>query len=131
MAGENNAERESQDLQRVQKTNWVKPDPNSHRKAGSDGGQVQTESIGTGRKNSQGADSVHQPRRTIAGGILRQLIEENNDQLAYHSQQLEKLKHRRRQLDDLFNELTERESQPFPGSGNNEAPSPEPAKGQN
>lgn len=132
MVGENNAERESQDLQRVQKTDRIEPDTNSYREARPDGREVQSKSIRTGREDSQGADSINQPRRTIAGGILRQLIEENDDQLAYHSQQLEKLRNRRQQLGDLFNELVEKESRPLPGfNGNNEAPSPEADKGQN
>ncbi len=117
---------------RIQKTNRVEPDPNSYREAGSDGREVQVESIGAGRENSQGSNSINQPRRTIAGGILRQLIEENDDQLAYHSQQIEKLRHRRQQLDDLFNELIEKEARPFPSSnGNNEAPPQDSAEGQN
>lgn len=45
-------------------------------------------------------------RRTISGGILRQLIEENGIQLAHYKSEVERLERRQRQLEALFEELT-------------------------
>jgi hypothetical protein len=44
-------------------------------------------------------------RRTISGGILRQLIEENGIQLAHYRSEVERLERRQRQLEVLFEEL--------------------------
>jgi hypothetical protein len=44
-------------------------------------------------------------RRTISGGILRQLIEENGIQLAHYKSEVERLERRQRQLEVLFEEL--------------------------
>src|SRR5919202_979117 len=44
-------------------------------------------------------------RRTISGGILRQLIEENGIQLAHYKCEVERLERRQRQLEELFEEL--------------------------
>jgi len=44
-------------------------------------------------------------RRTISGGILRQLIEENAIQLAHYRSEVERLEKRQRQLEELFDQL--------------------------
>ena len=44
--------------------------------------------------------------RTISGGILRQLIEENGIQLAHYKSEVERLERRQRQLEELSEELS-------------------------
>lgn len=50
-------------------------------------------------------DPVNSPRRTIAGGILSQLMDEANNQLAYHEAEAERLKARLIQLQELLEVL--------------------------
>ncbi|GAB4209639.1 MAG: hypothetical protein Fur006_69550 [Coleofasciculaceae cyanobacterium] len=52
--------------------------------------------------------------RTISGGILRQLREEVEIQLAHHKTEIERLEKRKRELDELTDELTQKEARPFP-----------------
>jgi hypothetical protein len=57
--------------------------------------------------------------RTISGGILRQLREEVETQLAHHKAEIERLEKRKRELDELADELTQKEARPFPGEDSN------------
>jgi hypothetical protein len=52
-------------------------------------------------------------RRTISGGILRQLIEENGIQLAHYKSEVERLERRQRQLEALFEELRVKTGEDF------------------
>lgn len=52
-------------------------------------------------------------RRTISGGILRQLIEENGTQLAHYKSEVERLERRQRQLEILFEELRAKTGEDF------------------
>ncbi len=64
--------------------------------------------IRTGGAICQRGDSgepFRNSRRTISGGILRQLIEENGIQLAHYKSEVERLERRQRQLEVLFEEL--------------------------
>jgi hypothetical protein len=57
------------------------------------------------RQRGDSGESFRTSRRTISGGILRQLIEENGIQLAHYKSEVERLERRQRQLEVLFEEL--------------------------
>ena len=57
------------------------------------------------RQRGDSGEPFRTSRRTISGGILRQLIEENGIQLAHYKSEVERLERRQRQLEVLFEEL--------------------------
>ena len=57
------------------------------------------------RQRRDSGEPFRTSRRTISGGILRQLIEENGIQLAHYKSEVERLERRQRQLEVLFEEL--------------------------
>ncbi len=57
------------------------------------------------RQRGDSGEPFRTSRRTISGGILRQLIEENSIQLAHYKSEVERLERRQRQLEELFEEL--------------------------
>lgn len=57
------------------------------------------------RQKGDSGEPFRTSRRTISGGILRQLIEENGIQLAHYKSEVERLERRQRQLEVLFEEL--------------------------
>jgi hypothetical protein len=57
------------------------------------------------RQKGDSGEPFRTSRRTISGGILRQLIEENGIQLAHYKSEVERLERRQRQLEELFEEL--------------------------
>src|SRR5919199_3606918 len=57
------------------------------------------------RQRGDSGEPFRTSRRTISGGILRQLIEENGIQLAHYKSEVERLERRQRQLEELFEEL--------------------------
>jgi hypothetical protein len=57
------------------------------------------------RQRGDSGEPFRTSRRTISGGILRQLIEENGIQLAHYKSEVERLERRQRQLEALFEEL--------------------------
>ena len=69
---------------------------------------VRDNEVGTGgaiRQKGNSGEPFRTSRRTISGGILRQLIEENGIQLAHYKSEVERLERRQRQLEVLFEEL--------------------------
>jgi hypothetical protein len=81
------------------------PDSYKHRGSGQDGTAEENLSLRTGGENRSRSDCDRSPGGTTVGGILRELIDEVDEQSAYHSSQLQKLSDRRRQLEDLYREL--------------------------
>jgi len=69
-----------------------------------DGTRLENQPIRTGGEDCTRHDSARSPRGTASGGILRQLIEEADEQLAYHELQIKKVKQRREQLLKLYEE---------------------------
>jgi hypothetical protein len=57
------------------------------------------------RQKGDSGEPFRTSRRTISGGILRQLIEENGIQLAHYKSEVERLERRQHQLEELFKEL--------------------------
>ncbi len=57
------------------------------------------------RQKGDSGEPFRTSRRTISGGILRQLIEENGIQLAHYKSEVERLERRQHQLEELFEEL--------------------------
>ncbi len=57
------------------------------------------------RQKGDSGEPFRTSRRTISGGILPQLIEENGIQLAHYKSEVERLERRQRQLEALFEEL--------------------------
>jgi hypothetical protein len=57
------------------------------------------------RQRGDSGEPFRTSRRTISGGILRQLIEENGIQLAHYKSEVERLERRQHQLEVLFEEL--------------------------
>ncbi|HEY9665897.1 MAG TPA: hypothetical protein V6C91_03785 [Coleofasciculaceae cyanobacterium] len=77
-----------------------------------DGTRLENQPIGTGREDCTGHNSGCRLGGTTVGGILRELIDEVDEQSAYHSSQasyhnsqLERLSDRRRHLQQLYQEL--------------------------
>jgi hypothetical protein len=91
-------------VRRNQERRALLPDSYKHRGFGQDGTTEANLSVRTGRENRSGSDSGCRSRGATAGGILRQLIEEVDDQLAYHKLQIKKLKQKREQLLKLHEE---------------------------
>ncbi len=71
-----------------------------------DGTRLENQPIRTGGEDCTRHDSARSPRGTTAGGILRELIDEIDEQSAYLSSQLKKLSDRRRHLERLYQELS-------------------------
>ena len=57
------------------------------------------------RQRGDSGEPFRTSRRTISGGILRQLIEENSIQLAHYKSEVERLERRQHQLEVLFEQL--------------------------
>jgi|ERR671932_192400 hypothetical protein len=76
-----------------------------------DGTRLENQPIRTGGEDCTRHDSAHSPRGTASGGILRQLIEEADEQLAYHELQIKKLKQKREQLLKLYEEQQQKASE--------------------
>ena len=68
-------------------------------------GHDQIRTGGAIRQKGDSGEPFRTSRRTISGGILRQLIEENGIQLAHYKSEVERLERRQRQLEVLFEEL--------------------------
>ncbi|HEY9891914.1 MAG TPA: hypothetical protein V6D37_08940 [Candidatus Sericytochromatia bacterium] len=58
------------------------------------------------RQRGDSGEPFRSSRKTISGGILRQLIEENGIQLAHYKSEVERLERRQRQLEELSEELS-------------------------
>ena len=76
-----------------------------------DGTRLENQPIRTGGEDCTRHDSARSPRGTASGGILRQLIEEADEQLAYHELQIKKVKQRREQLQQLYEEQQQKASE--------------------
>lgn len=68
-------------------------------------GNDEIRTSGAIRQRGDSGEPFRTSRRTISGGILRQLIEENGIQLAHYKSEVERLERRQRQLEELFEEL--------------------------
>jgi hypothetical protein len=99
------AESQALRVRRNQEGRAFLPDSYKHRGSGQDGTAEENLSLRTGGENRSRFDSDRSPRETTTGGILRELIDEVDEQSAYLSSQLKKLSDRRRQLEDLYQEL--------------------------
>ena len=102
---EKDAKSQTLRVRRNQEGRAFLPDSYKHRGFGQDGTAEENLSLRTGRENRSRSDSDRSPRGTTAGGILRELIDEVDEQSAYHSSQLERLSDRRRHLEQLYQEL--------------------------
>lgn len=98
------AENKARGIRRKQKRGELCFDPNQPEGTHQDGAGKEDQPIRTGGENRSGSDSSCSPRGTASGGILRQLIEEADEQLAYHELQIKKVKQRREQLQQLYEE---------------------------
>ena len=92
-------------VRRNQERRALLPDSYKHRGFGQDGTTEANLSVRICRENWSWSDFNLSSRGTTAGGILRELIDEIDEQSAYLSSQLKKLSDRRRQLEDLYREL--------------------------
>ena len=95
-------------VRRNQEGRALLPDSYKPRWFEQDGTAEENLSVRTGGENRSRSASDRSPRGTTAGGILRQLIEESDDQLAYHESQIKKLTQRREQLQQLYEELQQK-----------------------
>lgn len=100
-----NAQNEARGTRRKQKRRQLRLDPNKLKGSHQDGAGKEDQPLRTGGENWSGHNSGCSPGGTTVGGILRELIDEVDEQSAYHSSQLERLSDRRRQLEDLYREL--------------------------
>ncbi len=91
-------------VRRNQERRALLPDSYKHWGFGQDGTTQENLSVRTCGENRSRSDSGYRSRGRSAGGILRQLIEEVDDQLAYHKLQIKKLKQKREQLLKLHSE---------------------------
>jgi len=82
---------------RVQKEGDSHGDTDRERQPGSDGSTDGVQRIGTGGEVGEGADQ-HRPRNPTTGGMLSQLIEEGEDQLAEIEEEMQRLQRRREKL---------------------------------
>ena len=98
------AQNEARRIRRKQKRGQLRPDSNKPKGAHQDGRGKEDQPLRTGGENRSRSDSGCRSRGRSAGGILRQLIEEVDNQLAYHELQIKKLKQRREQLLKLHEE---------------------------
>ncbi len=100
-----NAQNEARGTRRKQKRRQLRLDPNRLKGSRQDGAGKEDQPLRTGGENRSGSDFDLSSRETTAGGILRELIEEVDEQSAYLSSQLKKLSDRRRHLEQLYQEL--------------------------
>lgn len=100
-----NAQGESQDLQRTQEQAHDRS-YDSHRIWGTEfaSSSQGSKSLGITRENWERTHCSRQGR-AITGGIVRQLIAQQRDQLAYHEAQIEKTKQGLRELEALLEGL--------------------------
>jgi len=70
-----------------------------------DGTRLENQPIRTGGEDCTRHNSSGRLGGATVGGILRELMDEVDQQSAYHSSQLKKLSDRRRQLEDFYREL--------------------------
>ena len=98
------AQNEARGIRRKQKRGQLCLDPNKSKGAHQNGAGKEDQPLRTGGENWSRSDSGYRSRGRSAGGILRQLIEEVDDQLAYHKLQIKKLKQKREQLLKLHSE---------------------------
>ncbi|HEY9726336.1 MAG TPA: hypothetical protein V6D50_07775 [Chroococcales cyanobacterium] len=92
-------------VRRNQEGRALLSDSYKHRGSGQDGTAEENLSLRTSGENRSRSDSDCSPRETTVGGILRELMDEVDQQSAYLSSQLKKLSDRRRQLEDFYREL--------------------------
>jgi len=98
------AQNEALGTRRKQKRGQLRPDSNKPKGAHQDGTGKEDQPLRTGGENRSWSDSGCRSRGRSAGGILRQLMEEVDDQLAYHELQIKKLKQKREHLLKLYEE---------------------------
>lgn len=101
---EKDAKSQALRVRRNQEGRALLSDSYKHRGFGQDGAAQENLSLRTGGENRSWSDSGCRSRGRSAGGILRQLMEEVDDQLAYHELQIKKLKQKREQLLKLYEE---------------------------
>ena len=99
------AQNEARGTRRKQKRGQLRPDANKPKGAHQDGEGQEDQQIRVGGANRSRSDSDRSPGGTTIGGILRELMDEVDQQSAYLSSQLKKLSDRRRQLEDFYREL--------------------------
>jgi hypothetical protein len=106
------AENEARGIWRKQKRGELRLDSNQPEGTHQDGEGKEYQPLRTGGENWSGHNSGCRLGGTTVGGILRELIDEVNEQSAYHSSQasyhnsqLERLGDRRRHLEQLYQEL--------------------------
>jgi hypothetical protein len=107
-----NAQNEARGTRRKQKRRQLRLDPNRLKGSRQDGAGKEDQPLRTGGENWSGHNSGCRLGGTTVGGILRELIDEVDEQSAYHSSQasyhnsqLERLSDRRRHLEQLYQEL--------------------------
>src|SRR5690242_11437153 len=98
------AQNEALGTRRKQKRGQLCLDPNQSKGAHQNGAGKEDQPFRTGGENRSWSDSSCRSRGRSAGGILRQLMEEVDNQLAYHELQIKKLKQKREQLLKLYEE---------------------------
>ena|SRR3712207_300960 len=119
------AQNEARGTRRKQKRGQLCLDPNKPKGAHQNGAGKEDQPFRTGGENWARNDSGCRARGTTTGGILRQLIEEVDDQLAYHELQIKKLKQKHEQLLKMYEE-----QQQTTGEGKVESESAEQLKDQ-
>ncbi|NJN89531.1 MAG: hypothetical protein HC878_03565 [Leptolyngbyaceae cyanobacterium SL_5_14] len=82
---------------RVQKEDDSHGDSNRTRESGSDRSADGVQRVGGGGEVGERADQ-HRPRNPTTGGMLSQLIEEGEDQLAEIEEEMQRLQRRREKL---------------------------------
>jgi Zn-finger protein len=114
------AENEARGIWRKQKRGEFRLDSNQPEGTHQDGEGKEYQPFRTGGENWSGSNFHLSPRETTAGGILRELMNEIDEQSAYLSSQLERLSDRRRQLEDLYQELQSQAGQGNDGALEND-----------
>jgi hypothetical protein len=106
------AENEARGIWRKQKRGELRLDSNQPEGTHQDGEGKEYQPLRTGGENWSGHNSGCSLGGSTVGGILRELIDEVDEQSAYHSSQasyhnsqLERLSDRRRHLEQLYQEL--------------------------
>ncbi len=99
------AENEARGIWRKQKRGELCLDSNQPEGTHQDGEGKEYQPLRTGGENWSWFDNDFSTRETTAGGILRELIDEVDEQSAYYSSQLKKLSDRRCHLEQLYQEL--------------------------
>ncbi len=104
---QSNAQGESKDLRRTQEQAHDYSH-DSDRASGAEcaGSSEGSQSLGVARENRERTHCDRQGR-AITGGIVRQLIAKQRDQLAYHEAQTEKIKQGLKDLEALLEHLQE------------------------